>query len=497
MDHKDCYLLVPYEEARKGHVFKQDGKYGLETDNGIWALLPNFDQIEICTDFIYAHYEDYGVWIERRSYRWERDSDDDLRFYEDGRIGLKSQDESVLFPSKYDEIIDWSDDCDVVYVRRGQEFHYYNHKKQEILKAPIDIPDEKGPYYPYYIDEEHYRNIVMVIEQWLTQQGDNVCYAFNQWIKLTGVSYKDVGKQFENCSIYSVDKRVLNHFYDDATYIYSARKCIAKGEHALVSCVRKMNTLGCYDSSWEYLIKVSTNRNSLVATDELYALICLFEDLHNCYKFDIALDINDSLTDGEVEMFQVHYYWEGQYGFEKSDIMGSLIANGTLDEIEDVVDKTNEKVLLADAYWAIDCDTDRPLNETIKILEYLKRKGTTSPTTLITEANINPYYLDEYDDNYWNNQKAIISWAVHNGGYLNSIWQGKTVYDKIIGVLKKEADRYEAKYIQPVKDFLSFLRSVGARTAKEERLYRKARMKHFTLAQLLDFMGKCQIKLYY
>lgn len=111
-------------------------------------------------------------------------------------------------------------------------------------------------------------------------------------------------------------------------------------------------------------------------------------------------------------------------------------------------------------------------------------------------SNINPYYLDECDDNYWKNKGAIVSWAVHNGGYLNSIWQGKTLYDDVKDVLK-EGGRHEAKYIQPVRDFLSFLRDMGARTDREERQYRKAKLKSLTPTQLLDFMGKCQIKLYY
>lgn len=495
MNFKDFYLLVPYKETRKGHVFKENGKYGLKTDNGIWALPPKFDQIEICTEFIYAHYDSYGMRIDEASYRGECDSKDNLLFYASGHVGLRSQEGGILFPAIYDEVIDWGDDCDVVYVLCSQEYHYYNHKKKEILTAPIDIQDKEEPNYPYYIDEEQNRTIVMIVEPSLSAVGDNVCYAFNQWIKLTGIAYKDIGKQFENCSIYSVDKRVLNHFYDNSTYIYSARRCRFKGDKALVSCVRKMNTLGCYDSSWEYLIKVSTNRNTLVTTDGLYALICLFEDLYGCYKFDIALDINDSLADGEVEMFQVHYYWEGQYGFEEGDDMESLLANGTLEEIENVIDKSNEKVFLADAYWAIDDSTQRPLKETVKVLDYLKNKGTTSPTTLIRNANINPYYLDEYDDNYWKNKRGIVSWAVHNGGYLNNIWRGKTVYDEIKEVLKEE--RYEAKNIQKVRDFQSFLRDIGARTAREERQFRKTKLKSLTPNQLLNFVGKCQIKLYH
>lgn len=493
---KDYNLLIPYEEAKKGHVFKQDRKYGLETDDYIWALPPKFDQIEICSDFIYAHADGYRIHISEGCYSVAPDDHDDLRFYANGHIGLKAEDGSVLLPAVYDEIDDWGHDCDVVYVRRGSEFHYYNHKKKEILTADVGVDDCVKHNYPYFIDEDA-RDTVMVVEPSPTSKGDNVCYAFNQWVKLTGLSHSYIGELFDTCRIHSIDQKVISHFYDDMTYQYSARKCVVSGYGALVSCVRKLNTLGCYDSSWEYLIKISTNRNSLISSEQLYVLMSLFEDMEYCIKFDIALDIDDSLADGEVEMFQVHYYWEGMYGYEQDDTMKRLLANGSLDDIEDYVNKGDEFILLADAYWGIDCNTARPLSETIKILNYLKLKGRTSPTALIRNAVINPFSLSDYTDQYWENKKGIVSWAVKNGGYLNSIWQGKTIYDELMEDLKQVGNKVDAESLQPLEDFLSFLRSIGAKTAKEERKYRKERLSKLYLDQLLDFIDRCQTRLYY
>lgn len=138
---KDYNLLIPYEEARKAHVFEQDGKYGLETDDYLWALPPKFDQIEICSDVIYAHADGYKIHISEDCYCVTPDDHDDLRFYANGHIGLKTEDGSVLLPAVYDEIDDWGYGCDVVYVRRGSEFHYYNHKKEEILTANVGVDD--------------------------------------------------------------------------------------------------------------------------------------------------------------------------------------------------------------------------------------------------------------------------------------------------------------------------------------------------------------------
>ena len=94
-------------------------------------------------------------------------------------------------------------------------------------------------------------------------------------------------------------------------------------------------------------------------------------------------------------------------------------------------------------------------------------------------------------------KKGIVSWAANNGGYLNSIWQGKTIYDELTEDLKQVEGKLDAESLQPLEDFLSFLRSIGAKTAKEERKYRKERLSKLYLDQLLDFIDRCQTRLYY
>jgi hypothetical protein len=61
-------------------------------------------------------------------------------------------------------------------------------------------------------------------------------------------------------------------------------------------------------------------------------------------------------------------------------------------------------------------------------------------------------------------------------------------YDELTEDLKQVENRLAAESLQPLEDFLSFLRSIGAKTEKEERKYRKERLRKLYLDQLLDFI---------
>ena len=55
-------------------------------------------------------------------------------------------------------------DSDVIYVRCGKEFHYYNHNLDEILTDVDFIEEDAEPECPYSIGEDQNRNVMLCVE---------------------------------------------------------------------------------------------------------------------------------------------------------------------------------------------------------------------------------------------------------------------------------------------------------------------------------------------
>ena len=83
--------------------FKKDGLWGLRLPSGDIVMEPKYDKLELCTDFIYAHYGDCHKFFYKNGFVSEcADKDDDYRFYENGAVGINNSDGSVFLPADYD-----------------------------------------------------------------------------------------------------------------------------------------------------------------------------------------------------------------------------------------------------------------------------------------------------------------------------------------------------------------------------------------------------------
>lgn len=70
-----------WEKAIASEKFMDGGLWGLKAPDGEIVLSPKYDQIEICSDFIYAHYDDrYTIFYKNNSMTDCGDEEDDYRF---------------------------------------------------------------------------------------------------------------------------------------------------------------------------------------------------------------------------------------------------------------------------------------------------------------------------------------------------------------------------------------------------------------------------------
>ena len=474
-----------WQRAHSAEKFQESGLWGLKLATGEIVLEPKYDQIEFCADFIYAHYEGRHTFFYKNGGSSDRsDCDDDYLFYENGMIGLKNSDGSIFLPAVYDEIIDWGVDCDVVYVRKGSEFHYFNHNHDEILTDVDIIPEDRWPLCPFNLGEDQNREVLLCIEPIEKETCNRDCFAYGQWVRLSRIPYKSIREIFADCKVVEMPQNAIEHFEHKHTYIYSARTCTASGEMPLTTCIEKFKTLGCYDSSWEFLLKISTNSRTKINPHDLYNVVKHFENndletgFSGCIDYDIAVDIDETLADGEVRVFQVHFFWDDMGEFLFDDSKMNTLPNGTIDEVRSALDALSPEDrgdLLEDAFWWVKYSENRSWEATKQVLEYLKEQGCDTFTSLITRhLDINFFGMEDITPTEWKFKKEIISWAISNGGELNIIKDGKTLYEKFVDDIEKarvisDKDNTDAlESIRNAERLAEWLKSKGAITAAEQ-----------------------------
>lgn len=480
--------------------FESDGLIGLKDTNGDVILEAKYDQIEICTDFVYAHYGVRHKFIYKNGGESDRaDREYEHKFYENGKVGLKDVDGNVILAPQYDDIYEWRENSDVIYTRLGKEYHYYNHNLEEILTDVEYIEEDTEPECPYSIDEDQNRNIMLCVEPITAKEGNRDCFAYGQWVRLNRIRCKDVRKIFSNCEVVNVASDAIEKFEDQDTYIYSARKCRSKGYYPISSCIKKFKTLGCYDTSWNYLLKISYNRNTKISPHDLYNVIKHFENIEygDCIRFDIAMDYDDSLAEGVVQVFQIHYFWDDMGAFLHDVFRQIVMKEGTKDEIEARLNEMSPNMkhkMLNEAYWWIGYSEKRDWEETKKVLDYLFSEGCVNTTMLIEKhLYLNPYWIEEITEAIWLFKKKIINWAISNGGQLNYIHNSKTLYEEFLAILNEAKEKMDNSQealnsIKNAENFAHWLKEHGAITAKEQRNLITSRLKGLSPKEVLNIV---------
>ena len=422
------------------------------------------------------------------------DRDDEHVFYENGHVGLRDAFGNEIFPAIYDEIIDWTaSGCDVVYVRKGNEFHYYNHAKEEILTDVESIDEDRYPLAPYSFGEDQNRNVLLCVEPAGKVDSKDCCFAFSQWARLSRIRRSEVRDFFASCSIVPMDDVALRDFYAPTTYIYSARLAKASGVSRIPKCLEVMGTLGTYDTSWAYLLKISFNPKDTLDVSELYSAITHFEDLDDCIDYHIAVDIDNTLPIGEITIFQIHYFRDDGPEFLSDIVKQEILPKGSLEAVRNAVEHyENRQFLLDRAYRWIEYDEHREWQETEQVLDWLYSQGARDIHDLIERATfVNPFYIEKISPSEWRHRKRVIRWSMRHGGHLNRIKEGETPFDRfarrIQDAKKHDKEDQHSHVIEPAQDFLSFLREQGACTAEEERKKMSTAVEKMSMMQIIEY----------
>lgn len=480
-----------WDRACTAIKFEKDGMWGLKSPSGDIVLPAEYDKVEVCSDFVYVHYDNRHKYFYKNGSTSDcADREDDDRFYENGKIGILHQDGSIFLPAIYDEIIDWGRDSDVVYVRSGKEYHYFNHNCEEILTDVRIIPEDAYPECPYNLGEDQNREVLVCVEPIKEREDNRSCFTYGQWCRLSRIPRKDIRAMFADCKILAVNEEIVRDFYSDFTYIYSARYMKSS---SLMGSVNRFKDLGCYDSSWSYLVKICVNHNTLIDPKDLYKAIQHFENLYSMYHMSFAIDYDDSLCDGEISMFQVHYYREGAY---PNEYIEDIISNGSLNDVMAGYEgQEHKEVVWDDAFYELEYSENRSWEETERVMDYLYSVGVTNVNIIMRHhIYLNPFWIEEITPEKWEFKKNIITWAMKHGAQINIIKRGKTLAEEFESDLSdskryKENEPEAQESIKNAEIFLDWLKSIGAVSASEQRMKVKSKLDGLSPKAVFKFVS--------
>ena len=320
---------VTIERADTQHVWKrsldstkfiENGFWGLKDEEGI-ILEPKYDQIELCKELLYAHSGNrYSKYYPIGKVDEGEDDPDDNRFYKDGKIGLKYPDGTLRFPAIFDCVKEWKG-YDVVYVRRGNDFHYYDRKEKEILTDYTTIEDERSKYEPFFVDEKQSTRIV-INKQFVDKRTNNNCVRMGKrWVQLTRIPCKDVKITFGNCEIIPVPDDSFAEFMSPSTYIYSCFSATSRSEDPVEDCIAQLSMLGAYGATWKFITKICIHPASTITMDTIKRFWLIFSndpDIKGRTSIQCSLGVedwlrvgvgyDDSLARDELCVMQIHYY---------------------------------------------------------------------------------------------------------------------------------------------------------------------------------------------
>lgn len=252
---------------------------------------------------------EYGINIVTPGRRLSKDWAEDphlMPFTKGKLMGLMDQDGDVVFPAMSESISQW-EDCDVVFARVGNVGRYYTTEGKIILTDPQPLPGEENVTMPYYVSEEMNKPELMKFVVSDDPIPGRCCSMHGMNVNILRLLRKDIRKHFGSASLKPFAHDTFRMFMNAFTYIYAMYEATAGGDNAPGECIGKLRDVGCYDSSWAYITKVSLGPDSkhsdMEALLEQLSGYILPADLQR-----IAVDIDTSLGSDEVRICHLRYF---------------------------------------------------------------------------------------------------------------------------------------------------------------------------------------------
>jgi len=438
------------------------GKMGVRDENGNILIPFKYDEItpieddgyfcRVLNDYdIYRSHDDGSLYINSTCRHptihyqkledgsIQEENDGIIEKYFDGKYGALSLDGKEILPCIYDEVSRWPD-CDVIEVRSGLSIAYFNLDGKQIL-TKYKYPPVEPFIYPYTVSEQQNDIALMTMEFVDSCNDEQCCMCYGHPTRLDRVLRQDIEGELRAGKFYiPFPKDAFYRFNGWDTYIYRAYIVRSKSSNPVGDCIKQLREMRCYDSSWFYIDKVSTNSRTRLNDAELDLLRIAMEsfDWAGGYNSTLGYGIDDDLADGEVCIFHIEYFadhWPSE-----------------------------EEMQNANDYVSI-----RPHEEDWKtIKKKLERHPNIDTAGRISDlCESISFFGKDHLDNYY----LTIKWGLEHGWSPNEPYLGHNAIEHIDDCIKHKKE-YHPDETSP-EDFAKFekirrlLLSYGAKTFKE------------------------------
>ena len=483
-----------FEITRQGTIFEENGLYGIKDAEGRVLVLPQFLFIGRCPKHI-LFIDAKGKYEKLFPNGTERGfiPEEKRPFVVNGKAGMK-RNGKIIIPAEYDYLSWMFNDGRVFYaVKDGREM-YLNDEGKEVLKYIREIEGDDGEYsFPFF----NHKKDVIVLQEYVGHPDDcdnNVVYFHGVWQRLDRISGKDVCKLLINPDDEKpLTEKDLELFNNDFSYEYSVYQVTSREPLGIIDCLKKLQLMGLHSNSWHYIVKVWKPEGENPTAEELRFVRYQIEDNEQLGKLHFCLAHDPQLAKGETNMFVVTYYnercwpamWEMDWWEERNELSLSQIKR-KLTKIhktinEEILEPYREEVW-QDQFWggiySIEYNKKRTWKETVKVLNYFKRKGSPIIDGIPREAEKIEMsgILDTKHD--FSRAKCVfhfrkLKWLLENGADVNAHYDNHTGLDYFVKdsmYRDKSFSEKEKAYIEQMrKKIINLLLEHGAKTMQQMR----------------------------
>ena len=489
--HEDDHSLL-FNQLWEGSVFEADGRFGVIDKNGNEVLPPVFEQIEKMQDSVFGRLgKSYWEFKEVGTSTLRADYEEFGFFVENGKKGWRDE-HGVVIPAEYDNI-KHSNDSNFYMVLQNGKWFYINEKGQRVLTNVREIKgvDNSIPF-PFLTGE----NDVIVLQEYVGHDDDNdnnVVLLHGVWQKLDRISGKEICTLLidsdDECSVTDKDLELFNN---DFSYEYAAYQVKSRESSGIIDCLKKLQSMGLHSNTWHYIIKVWKPRGEDPTAEELRHLRYQIEEHGQLGKLVFAYGHDPNLEEGETRMLAVTHYnercwpamWEMDWWEERNELSLPQIKR-KLTKLRKIIDnevkvpykKEVWQDQLCGCIYGIEYNKNRSWNETLKVLEYFKRKGSPIINGIRKECEAINWTLNI--KNKFSRRRCVfhykkLQWLLENGADINAHYANYTGLDYLLGNYKhlwyEDFSKRDKEYIALMREnCIRLLLEHGAKTMQEVR----------------------------
>ena len=462
-------------------LYRENGKVGVCDTDGSIIYSAQFDQIEICEKYVYFLKGGYLTLYGPTSIRcWNIENEERGYIYaNNGKLGWKDHDGSILIPPLYDEISRWGDN--VYVVLSGDHWHYINNNMEEILTDFTRLEEDEEGKPPFGFS--HLNNKILTVQEYVGHEvveDRNVVYLDGVWMRLSRKTGREISEMLVNSEDeYPMTEDDLRLFNNSFSYEYNVYLLHSKSEKGICDCLRQAYKMRANSNSWYYLVKVWKAPGEEPSAGELRAIRYSIAKSEQLGRLEFALGHDDSLQAGETKMLMVTHYNERCFppsiefkwtNFLNKHSLDTIKAN--IPKLRKIVENKYRPEYIEEVWWDmlhdrindINCHANRSWEETERVLDYFKNKDTTylygvhwcvERFMACDMSKTDPYF-------YINK----LRWLLKNGANVNFIKVGETGMDLLNKQPKTLLNDFPVTESM-INECKRLMRQYGAMTMKE------------------------------